>query len=485
MTSDATVAAMKDLREYVAELESRGQLRRVSGADPDLEIGGLSELVRRDRLGTALLFENLDGAMPGARVLTNAVDTPLQVTLALGYEPTTDVREAVRARKERAGTTETQAVEAVDSGPVLENVMRGEDIDLTEFPAPKWTEHDGGRYIGTGDAVVTRHANTGDLNVGTYRVQVQGPRTATVFIAPGKDGDFNRQSYFDRGEPFPVVVSLGHQPDVFMAANERLPTDVDELEYLSARRDGPLSVVNGEVTGLPFPSRAEVVLEGYVDPDAEPLTEGQFAEYTGYYGKGESEQQPYVIERIYHRDDPIVLGYNNVPIPASANSRTRSAGKLWDQLEAAGISGIDEVNTFLPDVQFQVVSIEQQYPGHSTQAATAAISLPAGSRMGRFTVVVDEDIDANDRDEVMWAMVTRCDPAEDLQVVEGCVSTQIDPIMTPEKKASGDLTNSRVILDATVPYHRSEEFPEDTLIDPAFEAALREEYAQQVFDQPE
>jgi UbiD family decarboxylase len=473
---------MRDLREYIAALDNRGQLRRVSGADLDLEVGGLSELVRRDRLETALLFEDFDGCTDGARLLTNAVDTPLQVTLALGYEPTTDMREAVRARKERADDTTTQAVETVEAGPVTENVQRDEEVDLTAFPAPRWTEHDGGRYIGTGDAVVTRHAETGDLNAGTYRVQVHGPGTATVFIAPGKDGDINRRSYFERGEPFPVVVSVGHQPDVFLAGNERLPTDVDELAYLSARRDGPLEVVEGELTGLPFPSHAEVVLEGYVRPDAEPLTEGQFAEYTGYYGKGESQQQPFDVERVYHRDDPIVLGYNNVPIPASANSVTRSSGMLWDQLEAAGLSGIDEVNTVLPDVMFQVVSIEQQYPGHSTQVGTAAISLPAGSRMGRFTVVVDEDVDAYDRDEVFWAMLTRCDPAEDIQIIEDCVSTQIDPIMPPEKKESGELTNSRVVVDATIPYHRRDEFPQDTLIDPALEAELREAYAGVLFD---
>lgn len=473
---------MKDLREYIAELTERGHLQRVSGADLELEVGGLSELVRRDRLETALLFEDFEEEMDGARLLTNAVDTPLQVTLALGFEPTTDMREAVRARKERAGTAETQAVKAADSGPVLENIERREEIDLTKLPAPKWTEHDGGRYIGTGDAVISRHAETGDLNMGTYRVQVHGPRTGTVFIAPGKDGDINRQSYFDRNEPFPIVVSLGHQPDVFMAANERLPTDVNELKYLSARREGPLKVVHGEVTGLPFPTTAEVVLEGYVRPNADPLTEGPFAEYTGYYGKGESPQQPFEIERVYHRDNPILLGYNNVPIPASANSITRSAGKLWDQLEIAGISGIDEVNTMLPDVLFQIISLDQQYPGHSTQAATAAISLPAGSRMGRFTVVVDEDIDAYDRDEVIWAMLTRCDPAVDIQVIEDCVSTQIDPIMPPEKKESGELTNSRVIVDATVPYHRAAEFPEDTLIDPPFEETLRERYAEQVFE---
>ncbi|WP_191967080.1 MULTISPECIES: UbiD family decarboxylase [Haloferax] len=468
---------MRDLREFVAAIEERGQLERVSGADLELEIGGISKIARRDELGTALLFGDFEGTVPGSRVLTNALDTPLQVTLALGHEPTSDIREAVLAQKETASEMKTRPVEVVEDGPVFENVQRGDDVDLTAFPAPRWHENDGGRYIGTGDVVITESPDGDDRNAGTYRVQVHGPKTATLNIRPGRDADRHRQAYFDRDEPFPAVISLGHQPDLFMAANQRFPSHVDEMEYVSAQRDQPLEVVEGEVSGLPIPAHAELVVEGKVWPDAEEITEGPFGEWTGYYGAGETQQRPFEIDRIYYRDDPIVLTYNNVPMTATAMSTIRSGAALWHQLEEAGMTGIDEVTTIFPGIWFQVISIEQQYPGHSTQVGLQAMSLPAGSWEGRITIVVDEDINVYDLDEVLWATVSRCDPAEDMQLIENCVSSRINPRLSAEQEKSGDHTKSRLFFDATKPYHWKEEFPPDTKLDPDMEADLRAEWS--------
>lgn len=481
MSAPFLALGMRDLRAFIETIDEHGQLTEVSGAALDLEVGGLSKIARRDGMATALLFDDFADADTDARLVTNVLDTPLQVAVALGYEPTNEIREVVRAHKETVATIETRALERVSDAPILENVDRGEAVDLTRFPAPLWHEGDGGRYIGTGDLVVTRNASSGELNAGTYRVQVQGPSTATIKMEPGHDGAANRRSYLERDEPFPIAVSLGQQPDLFMAANERFPPDVNELEYVSAHREAPLEVVEGAVTDLPVPARAEVVLEGHVYPESSPIDEGPFGEWTGYYGSGGREELPFNIERLYYRDDPIIHGYNNVPVVASANSKTRSASKLWNGLEEAGVPGIEAVNTILPGVVFQVVSIEQQYPGHSTQAGMQAISLPSGVWEGRFTVIVDDDIDAYDRDEILWAITSRCDPDEDIQIVTDCVSSHLNPRMPPAQKEAGDLTNSRAILDATRPYEWRDEFPEDTKIDPDFEAELRRKFGETVF----
>jgi 4-hydroxy-3-polyprenylbenzoate decarboxylase len=467
---------MRDLREFIDGLQAEGQLERVSGADLDLEVGGLSKLARRKGLGTGLLFEGFEGVEPGAKVLTNALDSPLQVLLALGEEPVDDIEQAIRAQKERASVSETRSVDTVSSGPVMENVDRDEEVDITRFPAPRWHEHDGGKYIGTGDLVVTRHAETGEINAGTYRVQVHGPRTATISIDTGRDGKRNQRSYVENDEPFPAAVSLGHQPDLFMAANERVPSGINELEYLSAKRDQPLEVIEGEVTALPIPARSELVFEGHVYPDREPVVEGPFAEWTGYYGKGPGELAPFVVERVYYRDEPIVLGFNNVAIAAAAMSNTRASGQLWSQLEQVGVTGIDQVNTILPGVWFQVISMEQQYAGHSTQVGMQAISLPAGVWEGRYTVLVDEDIDAHDINQVLWAMVSRSDPEEDIQIVTDCVSSPLNPTMHPDQKADGELTNTRAVIDATKPYHWKEEFPADTKIGEDLKAELTDRF---------
>lgn len=472
---------MDDLRSFINQLEEYDCLTRLSGVDPDLELGGLSKLVRRSDLRTSILFDDIEGHDEGFRLVSNTLDDTLQVCLALGYEPTTDLREAVLAHKEREPVTAAGELRTVSTGPVLENTLRGSDIDLTAFPAPKWHEHDGGKYIGTGDVVITRHRETGELNAGTYRMQVHGPETATLHISPGKDGAINRASFHDNDEPFPVVVSLGHAPDLFLGSNERLPGDVNELEYVSAQRERPLEVIEGEVTDLPIPSTSELVVEGHVYPDADPITEGPFGEWTGYYGSGERQVRPLEVERIYHREDPIVYGYNNVPITTTAMSVIRSASKLWEGLEESGIPGVQGVNSYMPGPWFQVVSIEQQYGGHSTQTGMAAISHPAGAYHGRFTVVVDDDIDVFDRDEVLWALTSRCDPETDIQIVSDCWSTPLDPRIPPDRKEEGDFTNSRAVIDATKPYHWIEEFPENSKISPELEKRLRDEWSE-LFD---
>ncbi|MFW5918791.1 MAG: UbiD family decarboxylase [Halanaeroarchaeum sp.] len=470
---------MYDLRDYLDRLREYDQLTELHGADWDLEIGAVSDLVRRDDLDTAVLFDDIDGYASG-RVLTNGFDTPLQATLALGYEPTTSLREAVSTHKERGTMTKSLEPIVVESGPVTDTVRSGDDVNVLDFPVPKWHADDGGRYIGTADVVVTRHAESGALNAGTYRVQVHGPDEVTVYVSPGKDGRRNRESYLNRDEPFPVVVSVGHAPDLFSAANERLPGDVNELEYAGGRRGEPLEIVEGEVTGLPIPSHAELVLEGHVYPDTEPVEEGPFGEWTGYYGSGTQTVRPMTVERLYHRPDPIIFGYN-VSIAPSALSVIRSAARLWDELDQAGIPGIEAVNAFMPGPYFQVVAVDQQYAGHSTQVGMQAISLPAGAYHGRFTVVVDADVDVFDWQEVRWAITSRCDPEDDVEVVTDTWSTPLDPRIPPSQKAEGDLTNSRAVLDATRPYHWREDFPEDSRITDDLASDVREKFADELF----
>lgn len=475
---------MYDLRDYLDRLREHDQLTELRGAHWDLEIGGVSDLVRRDGLSTAVLFDDIVGYDEGLRVLTNGFDTPLQASLAFGYEPTTSLREAVRTHKERGTLTNAIPPRFVEEGPVTETILAGDDVNVLDYPVPKWHADDGGRYVGTADVVITRNADTGEINAGTYRVQVHGPDSVTVYVSPGKDGRRNRDSYLDREEPFPVVVSVGHAPDLFAAANERLPEDVDELAYAGGRRGEALEVIEGEVTGLPIPSHAELVLEGHVYPDAEPVEEGPFGEWTGYYGSGTQELRPMTVERLYHRPDPIIFGYN-VSIAPSAISVIRSAARLWDELDQAGIPGVEAVNAFMPGPYFQVIAVDQQYAGHATQVGMQAISLPAGAYHGRFTVIVDADVDVFDREEVLWALTSRCDPATDVEIVEDCWSTPLDPRIPPERKRSGDLTNSRAVLDATRPYHWREEFPEDSRISDDLAASLRETFAEELFGGPD
>lgn len=467
------------LSDYVQFLDEHDQLEVVRGADWDLEIGGLTTLMVQNRPSPALLFDEVEDHEPGYRVLTNALTTPFQWSAAGGFEPTSSKKEAVIAQKNRSDVSELHPPEEVTDGPVLQNVQRDSEVDVTKFPTPKWNEKDGGRYIGTADVILTRNADKGEVNAGTYRVQVHGPDEVTVMIIPGKDGMANRRSYLEAGEPCPMAISVGHPPDLFIGANERIPSEINELEYIGGRRGEPVEVIPGEATGLPIPAAADIVLEGHIYPDSEPLEEGPFGEWTGYMGD-EQLIKPLKVERVYHADDPIILGLALVRPPAQIKSEIRNAARLWAELEASGLPGIHEVNTmpFGPNGWFDVISVDQQYAGHSIQVGLSALSGPTGTVNGRFTVIVDSDVDVFDQDEVLWAMVSRCDPATDLHVEGPLGSGHLDPTISPERHAEEDFTASRVVVDATRPYTWRNQYSAVNEPSDEHESAIREKYSQ-------
>jgi len=471
-----------DLREHLAFLREADELVTLRGADPVEEIGGLTELSLREGESPALLFDDIEGYDPGYRLLTNATATPYLYAAAAGLPRSTDRKEVVTAQRDHANVTDPIPPTVVDSGPVLENVHRDGAVDVTRFPAPKWHTHDGGRFLGTGDVVVTEHADTGELNAGCYRIQVHGEDRVTCYMGPGRDGRANMESYLDRGEPAPIVMSVGQPVDLFLGATQRLPPNADELAYVGALRGEPVETIEGEVTGLPIPATAEVVLEGHVYPDSDEVAEGPFGEFTGYYGGTGHTDRPVTVERVYHRDDPIVLGKPPLRPPAQAMTDVRMAARLWNELDDSGIPGIREANVmpFGPGF-FDVVSIDQQYAGHARQAGLHAMSCPSKSVFGRFTVIVDDDVDAYDEGEVLWAMCTRVDPAADIEIVDGQGSSTLDPTVTGDQKAAGDLTSSRALVDATRPYHRRDEYAEVVEMRDGLEAELREKWDDDLF----
>lgn len=474
-----------DLRSYITFLEEKNRLKTIHNADWDLEIGGLTEIAVQNQLPFALLFDDIEGYPKGFRILTNAVTTAFQWTAASGFEPTDNKQEAVIMRKNSSGVSKEELIppKRVSTGPILENVDRDDQIDVSKFPAPRWHEYDGGRYIGTGDLVITKSPETRRVNVGTYRVQLQEPDKLTAYISPGKDGRLNRDAYLDTDEPCPIAISVGHPVDLFLAANERLSTTIPELDYAGGRRGESVEVVEGESTGLPIPAHSEIVFEGHIYPDSEPFSEGPFGEWTGYYAGGVHNEYPVDVERVYYRNDPIIFGKPPLRPPSQIRGELRVAARLWAELEESGIPGITAVNSmpFGPG-WFEVISISQQYAGHSAQVGQHAASGPADAYHGRFTIIVDDDIDIFDQDEVMWAICSRCDPATDIYILENCWSTSLDPTISPEKREKDDLTNSRAIIDATRPYHWRDKFPRVNEISDELRDELHKKWGDKLFD---
>src|ERR671927_1034983 len=200
----------QNLRQYLERLDELGDLKRVSGATWEEDIGAITELMT-ERQGPALLFDDIPGYPKGYRVASNLYTTARRTAIMLGLDPEPQQTIAERFHKVMAGFRPVPP-EVVKDGPILQNVLTGDAIDLFKFPTPKWHEDDGGRYIGTGLSVIQKDPDSDFVNAGAYRVSVYDERTCTLFIEPDNHGDTIRRKHWARGEKCPVVVSCGEEP---------------------------------------------------------------------------------------------------------------------------------------------------------------------------------------------------------------------------------------------------------------------------------
>jgi len=455
--------AYENLRDWLAEAERMGEVTVVRGADTKSEIGMASELVTRSEHADCVVFDDIPGHPPGWRVLVNFFGGRRRnMTLGFPSDYTkVELSEALYAVRMEGRAP--MPPKTVATGPVMTNIVEGEDIDVTHFPAPVWHPGDGGAYLGTGCFHVTRDPDTGRINLGTYRSMVHDKCTIGSHISPGKQGRVHRDKYFARGEAMPVCVVIGGDPMTFLAACTELPADMPEYEFVGGLRGAPIRVVTGRHTGLPFPADAEVVIEGFVDP-VERRLDGPFGEWTGHYG-GTVQMEPVIhVKAIYHRDEPIVMGCPPQR-PPDEMCRYRAiirSAMLRANIEQAGVPGVSaawahEVGN---SRTLLAVAIRQHYPGHAKQAGHIAAMCHVGAYAGRYVVVVDDDIDVSDLEELMWATTTRSDPASGIDVIRGAWSTPLDPSIEPARKEAGDTTNSRAIIDACRPYHWKDAYPE-------------------------
>ncbi len=451
-----------DLREWIEEARKLGEVRDVNGLNWQEEIGMASEVVLHDENAPAVLFGEVPGSLPGSRVLVNFFGG-LRQRMTLGF-PTDltklELSEAFRVNY-MADLKRIPPV-VVKDGPIFENIITGDDIDVTKFPTPKWHDGDGGRYIGTGSFNVTRDPDEGWVNCGTYRVMIHDEKSVGFFISPGKHGRIQREKYEARGEPMPVAIVVGADPMSFLMGSSEIPYGVNEYEVIGGIRGKAVEVVIAPLTGLPVPANAEIVIEGFVQP-GNVRPEGPFGEWMGYYGSDVRDEPVMDIKAIYHRNNPIILGCAPQRPPdeiARYRALTRSA-IVRENIVKAGVP--DVVAAWAHEIGtarlLLAVSIKQRYGGHSKQAGHIACMCHAGAYAGRYVIVVDDDIDVSNLEEVIWAMLTRSDPATSIDIITNAWSTPLDPRIEPWRKDAGDFTNSRAIIDACRPYHWKDQYP--------------------------
>jgi UbiD family decarboxylase len=453
---------VQDLREWIKNIEEMGELTRVEGVDPHIELGGLVDLFQWDMENPALLFEKIKGHPANYKLLANVLTSMRRICLSLDVPVDLSRTDFVKVWRDRLKEFEPIPPRQVEDGPVLENQQTGDAIDVTQFPAPFWHTEDGGNYLGTGNIVVMKDPDTGWINAGTYRIQVHDKKTLGIMISPGKHGRIIREKYWDRGESCPVAVSFGHDPLLLLMGGLEIDFGQDEFAVAGGIRHEALDVIAAPMTGLPVPASAELVIEGMIPPD-EFHAEGPFGEWTGYYASGEREMPVINVTNVIWRNDPIVLAC--LPgMPPNDNTYFRSplrAAMLWDELEKAGIPGVTGAWSHEAGGGrfFNVISIKQMYPGHAKQVGHATTTVHAGAYANRYVVVVDDDIDPTDTNEVIWALCTRTDVVEDVDILKRMWSTSLDPMAYAGEAGGGRYYNNRMIIDACRPYDRLDSFP--------------------------
>jgi UbiD family decarboxylase len=453
-----------DLRPWLSEVEKLGELRKVEGADWSLELGAISELNVKKDAPPALLFDGIKGYPKGFRVLTCSTSSPARLSSILRLSIQRNHPGLVAALRGKPAQWQAAAkdfpYEVVKSGPVLENIQEGAEVDVNTFPSPLWHELDGGRYIGTGCSVVTRDFDSDWVNVGTYRVQVLDDKHVALDMVPGKHGRIQYEKYKQAGKRFPVAIVVGGDPLGYLISGIEIPFGMCEWNYVGAILNQPVSVVLGKLTGLPFPAASEIVLEGFVEPNDE-RAEGPFGEFHGYY-PGKAGTAPAVtVERIYFRDEPIIVGSPPAKPPNdySYSKAVMRSALLHDALVAAGLSEVKAVwaHEIGGARMFNVVAIKQRYAGHARQAGHLLSQCGVGAYMSRYSVVVDDDIDPANLQEVMWAVATRTDPAVDIDIIRRGMGSKNDPMFVAYPYDAP--LSSKAIIDACRPWDHLDEFP--------------------------
>ena len=431
-----TEQSIKSLGDWLAKVEAIGELKRITApVDPDLEASTITYMHGKTIGGPTLLFENVKGH-PGQRQLFNPFGSSLnRVAISIREEPGKDGIELTRILSHKMKNRIPPKKVDAKSAPVNQNIETGDQVDVTKFPAPKMWPLDGGKYIGTADAVITKDPTNDRINLGTFRQMIQGPKQVGFYASPGKDAVLDRERWWALGKPAPVAAVYGLDPLLFLCAATSFPKDVSEYEFAGGINGAPIEVFESEVTGLLLPAHAEIIIEGFSYPD-KTASEGPFGEFTGYYGRP-GGPTPYIeIKAIRYRNKPILTSALMADGPSNECGLMwgmAKAAKVWTDLDALGVPGVKGVWSPSEGAGWgmTVVSIEQRYAGHAAQVGALAAQCMGGAYFSKYIVVVDDDVDPSNMQEVIWAMVTRSRPAQSIDILRETWSTYLDPSQNP------------------------------------------------------
>jgi UbiD family decarboxylase len=454
------------LREWMKAVESHGELLRLSGVSPDLEMAGIMEVLDRQgkRPLPAILFDEVSGHQKGYRALFGMLASPWRIATSLGLpEDNLNRTSLVRNLRNKRRNLKLIPPEIVTYGPVQENTFTDKSIDLLKFPTPRHHELDGGRYFGTACVVILKHPDEGWVNLGTYRCMLVDKNRLALHISPHSQGKIIFDEYVAREQAVPVAVALGVDPALWFTSFDKVQWGVSEYDFAGGIRGEPIKVIEAPYTGLPVPASAEIVVEGECRL-GDMVGEGPFGEWHGYYANLGLEPVPepvVTVKTVMHRNNSIMscVQVGGLRTEFRLAACVSSSVALWDALEGSHVPGIAGVwcHEAGGGSLLNVISLKTLYAGHSRQAALIGSEVMLA--VGHYTIVVDEDVDPSDLEEVMWVVASRTDPQRAIDIQHYCPSSNIDPAISIEqKKNQKHLFTSHAVIDACRPYEWKNEF---------------------------
>ena len=442
--------AYYDLREYLKCLKKRGKLRSVKKeVDKDWEISAVCRQIfykfsPKDR--PALLFENVKGFQIPVAAGTAAASPEIY---QIGMEA--DSLEEVDKKWDYALRNLIPPITA-GRAPCKENIMLGNNVDLSMFPIPIWTAgQDAGPYI-TSALVITKDPITKVHNVGTYRMMVKGKNKTGLHIGNAQDAARHIEWYEKRQKPAPVAVALGTDPTLCYVSTTRTPDNIDEFALAGGLRKQPVELVKCETIPLEVPASAEIILEGEVPFGVKEL-EGPFGEYTGYMSP-QGMRRIFNIKCITFRNNPIFHAFIS-QMPPSESSCIRKIGneriirKFLKNVLCLPITDVYLKESGGSDA-IMVVGLKKQYPGQVKQLIHGLWAMKVG--VAKIVIVVDDDIDVHNDFEVERAMSFRARPDKDVYIERDERAIVYDPSLTEAEADQLDprrATGGRMAIDAT------------------------------------
>ncbi|OIN03105.1 3-octaprenyl-4-hydroxybenzoate decarboxylase [Idiomarina sp. MD25a] len=451
----------QDLRDFIQQLEAKGELKRIQHEiDPYLEMTEIADRTLKAG-GPALLFENVKGhSIP---VLANLFGTPDRVAMGMGQTSVTALRdvgkllaflkepEPPKGFKDALNLLPTykkvlsMAPKSIKKAPCQEVVVEGDDVDLTQLPIQHCWPGDAAPLI-TWGLTITRGPHKERQNLGIYRQQVLGKNKLIMRWLSHRGGalDFQEWCQQNPGKRFPVSVALGADPATILGAVTPVPDSLSEYAFAGLLRDSRTQVTQSVSNDLQVPAHAEMILEGYIEP-GEMAPEGPYGDHTGYYNEVD-EFPVFTVTHITHRKDPIYHSTYTGRPPDEPAVLGVALNEVFIPLLQKQFPEI--VDFYLPpegcSYRLAVVTMKKQYPGHAKRVMMGVWSFLRQFMYTKFVIVCDDDVNARDWKDVIWAMTTRMDPARDTTMVEHTPIDYLDfasPVSGLGSKMGLDATN--------------------------------------------